>query len=92
MNNEDKKYEKIGEVIFTLSYWFYALKFIIAVSIPAVIVMIVIGKPFWIGILIGIGAWFVYRSIRRAILRFFIKLSYKAADNKSEDNNEHTDT
>ena len=78
MDNEDKKYERIGEVIFTLSYWLFALKVIVAVSIPAVIVMIVIGKPFWIGILIGIAAWFVYRGIRRAILRFFIFFSYKA--------------
>ncbi len=72
--DEDRKYEKLGEIIFSATYWLFALRIILAVAVPCTILMIAFHKPFWIGSLMGIGAWLVYRTIRRFVFRILIKL------------------
>ncbi|MCH5202041.1 MAG: hypothetical protein J1F17_02435 [Oscillospiraceae bacterium] len=73
--NTDKKYETIGKVICTISYWIYAFKIILTVSIIAGIVLYLIDYPLWIAPLIGLGAFLIYRSIKRLIFRILYKLA-----------------
>lgn len=73
--SKDKKYETIGRVICTISYWFYALKFIFVVSLFAGIVLWFLDLPLWIAVIIGIVVFIIYRSIRRAIFMLLYKLS-----------------
>ena len=75
--SEDEKYEAIGKTVFHLSYIFFALKFILAVSAAALAVLLLLGKPLWFAPLIGIAVFLLYRACYRAFLLFFIKLSKK---------------
>lgn len=71
----DKQYERIGRTIATISYWFYAIKFILVVTIIAGIPLFIFDKPLFIAPIIGISVFLFYRGIRRAIFRLLYKLS-----------------
>ena len=73
--NDDKKYEKIGRTITSITYWIFALKIIAAVSIIAAVVLFVLGKPLYFAPLIGIGVFLIYRFFWRLIFWLFYKLS-----------------
>ena len=73
--NDDKKYEKIGRTITSITYWIFALKIIAAVSIIAAVVLFILGKPLYFAPLIGIGVFLIYRFFWRLIFWLFYKLS-----------------
>ena len=66
---EDERDEKIGRAALTFSMIVYAIGFIFVVSLIALVVLFIIGKPLWIAPLIGIGAYIGYRLILTLILR-----------------------
>ena len=68
--NEDRKNEKIGRTILTLSWWLFAAKFLIIVTVITAIVLYFLGKPLWLAPVIAIGIFFIYRCIWRLILLF----------------------
>ena len=68
--NEDQKNEKIGRAIVNLTWLWFAIKFVVIVSVIAGIVLYLINKPLWIAPLIGIGAFIFYRLIWRLIWLF----------------------
>lgn len=69
--NEDQKNEKIGRAIVNLTWLWFAVKFIVIVSVIAGIVLYFNNKPLWIAPAIGIGSFIFYRLIWRLIW-FFI--------------------
>ena len=68
--NEDRKNEKIGRTILTLSWWLFAAKFLIIVSVITAIVLYFLGKPLWLAPVIAIGIFLIYRCIWRLIWLF----------------------
>ncbi len=68
--NEDKKNEKIGRAIMNVTYFVFAVRFIVIVTIVAGIVMYFIDKPLWIAPVIGLGAFVIYRLFWRLIWMF----------------------
>ena len=68
--NEDRKNEKSGRTILTLSWWLFAAKFLIIVTVITAIVLYFLGKPLWLAPVIAIGIFFIYRCIWRLILLF----------------------
>ena len=68
--NEDKKNEKIGRTILTLSWWLFAAKFLIIVTVIAAIVLYFLDKPLWHAPVIAIGIFLIYRCIWRLIWLF----------------------
>lgn len=73
--NEDRKYEKIGRTITSVTYWIFALKFIVVVSIPAAAILLIIGKPVYFAPIIGLAVFLIYRFFWRLIFWIFYKLS-----------------
>ncbi len=73
--NEDQKNEKIGRAIVNVTWIWFAIKFIVIVSVIAGIVLYFIKKPLWIAPLIGIGAFIIYRLVWRLIWLFIGWLS-----------------
>ncbi len=68
--NEDEKNEKIGRAIVNISWWIFALKFLVIATVIAGIVIWLLGKPLWIAPLIAVGAFIIYRLIWRLIWVF----------------------
>ena len=68
--NENKKNETIGRAIVTLSWWIFAVKFIIIVSIITAVILYFINKPLWIAPVVDIGVFIIYRLIWRLIWVF----------------------
>ncbi len=73
--NEDQKNEKIGRAIVNVTWIWFAIKFIVIVSVIAGIFLYFIKKPLWIAPLIGIGAFIIYRLVWRLIWLFIGWLS-----------------
>ena len=67
---QDEKYEKLGHAVMGIAWFFYALKFIAAVSIVALVVLLLIDKPLWIAPIVGVLVFTVYRIIWRLFFRF----------------------
>ena len=68
--NEDKKNETIGRTILTLSWWIFAAKFLIFVTVIAGIVLYFLGKPLWLAPVIATVIFIIYRCIWRLIWLF----------------------
>ncbi len=68
--NEDKKNEKIGRTIMNVTYFVFAVRFIVIVTVAAGIVMYFLDKPLWIAPVIGLGAFVIYRLFWRLIWMF----------------------
>ena len=68
--DEDKKNEKIGRAIVTISWWIYAACFLFVVTLIAGAILYFFGKPLWIAPIIAIGCFVVYRLIWRLIWMF----------------------
>ena len=75
MNDEDRKYEKIGRTVTKVTYWLFAARFILMVSIVALVVLLIIRKPLYWAPLIGIAVFLIYRFFWRLIFWIFYKLS-----------------
>ena len=75
MNDEDRKYEKIGRTVTKVTYWLFAARFILTVSIVALVVLLIIQKPLYWAPVIGIAAFLIYRFFWRLIFWTFYKLS-----------------
>ncbi len=74
-DREDRRYEKIGSVILTASYWIYNIKFVLIVSVISLIPLFFLGWPLWLAPIIGIAVRIIYRVVRLAVFKFFIHLS-----------------
>ncbi len=67
--NEDERDEKLGKAILSVSQIIYAIGFIAVVSVIALVVLLIVGKPLWIAPVIGVVVYFLYRLVLTAILR-----------------------
>ena len=67
--NENERDEKLGKAILSISQIIFAIGFIAVVSIIALVVLLILGKPLWIAPIVGVAVYFVYRLILTAILR-----------------------
>ena len=74
-HNEDERDEKLGRTIVGISWFFFALKFIAAVSLIALVILYFIGKSLWLAPLIGFGVFTLYRLFWRGILHLVLKLT-----------------
>lgn len=68
--NEDEKNEKIGRTIVNVTWFLFAAKFIVSVTVVAGIVLYFMDKPLWIAPVIGIGAFIIYRLVWRLVWMF----------------------
>lgn len=73
--NDGRKEEKLGRALFTVTYWLYALSVIIPVTVISGFILHFAGMPLWPAPLAGLAVWLVIRTVRRLILRIFIRLS-----------------
>ena len=62
--------EKIGKAIVNIRWFIFAVKFIIVVSLIALVILYFLERPLWIAPVIGICAFVVYRLTWRLICRF----------------------
>ena len=67
--NEDKRDERLGRAILSVSQIIYAIGFIAVVSVIALVILLIIGKPLWIAPVIGVVVYLLYRLVLTAILR-----------------------
>lgn len=70
---DDKQYEKLGRSIFSISYYWYAFKFVLAVSVISAVPLFLLHKPLYFAPIIGVVAFLVYRFL----WRLFFKIMYK---------------
>ena len=66
-HDQDKRDEKLGRAIVTLSWWIFAAKFLFITTVIAGIVIYLIGKQLWIAPLIAVGVFILYRLIWRLV-------------------------
>ena len=66
--NEDERDERLGRAILSVSQIIYAIGFIVVVSVIALVILLIIGKPLWIAPVIGVVVYLLYRLILTAIL------------------------
>ena len=69
-NKNDDRDEKLGRAVAGFAYIFYAVKFILSVTVVALAVLFFIHKPLWLAPIIGVGVFLVYRLILTLIFRF----------------------
>ncbi|MCR5673718.1 MAG: hypothetical protein K6F87_08415 [Lachnospiraceae bacterium] len=67
---DDKRDEKIGRAIVGITWLIFAAKFILIVTVLALVVLYFIGKPLWLAPLIAIGVFAVYRLCWRLVWLF----------------------
>ena len=67
--NENERDEKLGKAILSISQIIFAIGFIAIVSVIALVVLLILGKPLWIAPIVGVAVYLVYRLILTAILR-----------------------
>jgi len=70
MSDEDKRDEKIGRAIVNITWIFFAIKFIVIVSLIALAVLFFMGKPLWIAPVIGLAAFILYKLVWGLIWKF----------------------
>ncbi len=68
--NEDQKNEKIGRTIVSLTWIWFAAKFIVIITVIAGSVLYFMNKPLWIAPVIGVVIFIIYRIIWRLIWLF----------------------
>ena len=68
-DTQDKRDEKIGRAIVTLSWWIFATKFLVAATIIAGVVIFFLGKPLWIAPIVAIILFIIYKLMWRLIWR-----------------------
>ena len=67
---QDEKYEKLGSAVMGIAWLFYALKFIVSVSVIALFILLIMQKPLWIAPIVGVIVFTVYRIIWRLFFHF----------------------
>ena len=70
VDTQDKRDEKIGRAIVTLSWWIFAAKFLVVATIIAGAVIFFLEKPLWIAPIVAIILFIIYRLIWRLIWQF----------------------
>ena len=68
-DSQDKREEKIGRAIVTLSWWIFAAKFLVVATIIAGVVIFFLEKPLWIAPFVAVVLFIIYRLIWRLIWR-----------------------
>lgn len=71
-NENNQRDEKLGRLVFNISYWIYAIRFVFIDSLLALILLYFIHKPLWLSPVIGCAAFILWRSLRRFILKIFL--------------------
>ena len=66
--NEEERDEKLGRAILSVSQIIYAIGFIAVVSVIALVILLIIGKPLWIAPVVGVVVYLLYRLVLTAIL------------------------
>lgn len=61
--------EKIGKAIVNIRWFVFAVKFIAAVTLIALVILLILGKCLWIAPLIGICVYMAYRLMWRLVRR-----------------------
>lgn len=74
-NEQDKRDEKLGRLVFSISYLLYALKFVVIASLIALILLYFIHKPLWLSPIIGCTVFLIWRSFRRFVLKKIFELT-----------------
>lgn len=73
MRTPDKEHnrraEKLGRFVFDISYWIYAVKFVVIASLLALAVLYLIHKPLWLAPIIGYGIFLIIQTIRKYVFR-----------------------
>ena len=67
--NENERDEKLGKAILSISQIIFAIGFIAVVSLIALVVLLILGKPLWIAPIAGVAVYLGYRLVLTAILR-----------------------
>jgi len=68
-DTQDKRDEKIGRSIVTLSWWIFSAKFLIVATIIAGVVIFFLEKPLWIAPVVAIILFIIYKLMWRLIWR-----------------------
>ena len=68
--DEDKRDEKLGRAIVSVTWLIFAAKFIVVVSVIALVVLYFVGKPLWLAPIIAVVIFAVYRLFWRLIWIF----------------------
>ena len=74
-HTEESKYEKIGRTVFSISYFFYALKFILISSAVWLVILYFFHKPLWLAPLGAIAVFLLYRAVYRLLFVLLMKWS-----------------
>ena len=69
-DSQDKREEKIGRAIVTLSWWIFAAKFLVAATIIVGVVIFILGKPLWIAPVVAVILFIIYRLVWRLVWLF----------------------
>lgn len=67
--------ETVGRVIFSASYFVYAIKRIIAGTIVSLLPLYLLDIPLYFAPLFGLAIFLIYRFLWRTVFRFFYKIS-----------------
>ena len=71
--------EKLGKAIAISAYLWFAVKFILVVSLISLAVLWFLDKPLWIAPIAGIVLFLIYRFIRTLVLRLLISWGRKSS-------------
>ena len=77
VDTQDKRDEKIGRAIVTLSWWIFAAKFLVVTTIIAGVVIFFLEKPLWIAPIVAIILFIIYRLIWRLIWQFIERAGHQ---------------
>ena len=66
-NDQRDRDENLGRAAAGISWFIFAAKFIIIITVVALVVLHFIGKPLWIAPIIAVGAFAVYRLFLRIL-------------------------
>ena len=68
---QEIKEEKIGVAIANVTWYLFAIRLILTVSVIAAVPVYLMGKPLWIAPVIGFIAYFLYLTFWRLAWRIF---------------------
>ena len=68
--DNSKNEERLGRAVFGIAWFFFAFKFIAVVSLIALAVCWIAGKPLWIAPIAAVVLFILYRAVWRLFFRF----------------------
>lgn len=78
--NENKRNEKLGKVVLNAAYLVFALKFTVAFTLAAGVILFILRRPLWPAPVIGAALFVIYRSVRLMILSLLIRFGRNSTD------------